>query len=68
MVVQGIHRHTKSMRAVFWILVRPVEIGPRCQPADGSSDSGHSLVLGLFEENEWEESIQMEDDVQVSGV
>jgi hypothetical protein len=53
---------------VFWILVRPVEIGSRCQAADGGSDSGYSLVFGLFEKNEWEESIQMEDDVQVSGV
>jgi hypothetical protein len=32
------------------------------------SDSGYSLVFGLFEKNECEESIQMEDDVQVSGV
>ena len=47
--------------------MRPVEIGSLCQSADGGSDSGHSLVLGLFEKNEWEESIQMEDDVQVSG-
>ena len=31
------------------------------------SDRGHSLTFGLFEKNEWEGSMQMEDDVQVSG-
>jgi hypothetical protein len=47
--------------------VRPVEIRPRCQAVDTDSDSGYSLVLECFEQNEFEESIQMEDDVQVSG-
>ena len=47
---------TKFMWAVFWILVRPVEIGSRCQLADAGSDSGYSLVLGLFEKNEGDHS------------
>ena len=49
--------HTKSMWVVFWILVRPVEIGSRCHSADAGSDSGYSLLLKCFEQNEFEESI-----------
>jgi hypothetical protein len=48
-------------------VVRPVKIGSRCQSADAGFDTTCSLVLGLFEKNDWEESIQMEDDVQVRG-
>jgi hypothetical protein len=46
----------KSMWAVSWILVRPVEIESRCQSADTGPDSGYSLVLECFEQNEFEES------------
>jgi hypothetical protein len=46
------------MWPVSWIPVRPVEIrSSRCQSADTGLDSGYSLVLESFEQNEFEESI-----------
>jgi hypothetical protein len=55
------------MTRVCWILVRPVEIGSRCQSPDKGSDSGYGSVLECFEQNEFEESLQLEDDVQLRG-
>jgi hypothetical protein len=43
-------------------------MGSRCRSADKGSESGYSLVLECLEPDEWKESIQLEDDVQVIGV